>query len=68
MGMQWGCNGDAFMLDQGRTESTLNGGLWIRTRFGVGVGVGVRVRVRVQVRGDYFLRPHTPCSIVWLAR
>ena len=30
----------------------------------VGVRVGVRVRVRARVRGGYFLRLHTPFSIV----
>ena len=34
----------------------------------VRVRVKLRVNVRVRVRGDYFLRLHTPFSIVGLAR
>ena len=34
----------------------------------IGGRVGFRVRVRVSVRGHYFLRLHTPLSIVGLVR
>ena len=51
-------------MDTHQDTSTLT---WFRVRARVRVRARFRVRVRVS-GGDYFLRLHTPFSIVWLAR
>ena len=51
------------------TRSGTQVGVRLATTTMVGLGLGVvRVRVRVRGEGDYFLRLHTPFSIVGLAR
>ena len=42
--------------------------VWVRVWVRLRVRLRLRLRLRFRLRGGYFLRLHTPCSIVGLAR